>query len=392
MKIIKNIDFKCYEINIKYKEKLITIKAEPYRTIDYIIEKASNKILDLPNDVRYFSLGKDITQNGSEKIGNFFKNREKVTIKIISSSNPHQINNNSRNVINNKKYNSLKNIYKYKELNNEGIINKDNTIINKNKKEIKIIKLIGEYNKLNNTNEENNKDRLQKSFTKLPKLQKNSSNNKSNNKSNKFSNKDINIKGDFEWLCDCRKHNISDYCRSCKKFICIECRAEQKHKNHPTIHLNLYNIEDNIKAYGKLVQDDIQKKIELNRNIFTKNELLDDNNLMNRKQRILHKYEEVIKIYQRIMAGVNNKLKSEDNERTSLVINAYNDLSQKMNKQLYELLDKLNNNYIKCNKKIMFNDLRSFFDQINNKEATLSFLGKDIVKYHLKNEINTKLK
>ena len=40
----------------------------------------------------------------------------------------------------------------------------------------------------------------------------------------------------------------------------------------------------------------------------------------------------------------------------------------------------------------MFNDLRSFFDEINSKEETLTFLGKDIIKYHLKHEINTKLK
>ena len=40
----------------------------------------------------------------------------------------------------------------------------------------------------------------------------------------------------------------------------------------------------------------------------------------------------------------------------------------------------------------MFTDLRSYFDQINSKEETLSFLGKDIIKYLLKSEINTKLK
>ena len=324
MKIIKNIDFRCCEINFEYKDQLITIKVEPYKTIDYIIEKARNKIIDLPNDVRYFYLGKDITQNSSEKIGNFFKNREKVTIKIIPPSNLHQISNsnsNSPNVINNKKYNLFKNNYKYKEFNNEGIINKDNTTINKNKKEIKIIKLIGDSNKLNITNEENNKVKPQKSDTKLPKIQKMIVNNKGNNKNNKIENKDINIKEDFEWLCNCKKHNISDYCRSCKKFICIECRTEQKHKNHLTIHLNLHNIEDNIKTYGKLIQEDIQKKIELNRNIFTKNELLEDNSLINRKQRILKKYEEVIKIYQKTMSRVNNKLQSEDKEKTSLVIN-----------------------------------------------------------------------
>ena len=114
--------------------------------------------------------------------------------------------------------------------------------------------------------------------------------------------------------------------------------------------------------------------------------------LINRKERIINKYQEVINIYQKLMSSIDNKLKNEDKERTTLVINAYNDLSQKMNKQLLELLEKLNNNFIFEEKKILFNDLRSFFDEINSKEETLSFLGKDIIKYHLKNEINTKLK
>ena len=152
------------------------------------------------------------------------------------------------------------------------------------------------------------------------------------------------------------------------------------------------NIEKNVKLYGKLIQDDIQKKIEMNRSIFHKSDIPDDNILINKKERIIRKYKEVIKKYRRIMSGIDNKLELEDKDRTTLVINAYNELSQKMNKQLFELLDKLNNNYILKDKIVLFNDLRSFFDEINSKEETLSFLGKDIIKYHLKNEINTKLK
>lgn len=389
MKIIKKIDFKCFEINLEYKEQLITIKAEPYKTIEYIKEKSMNKFMDLPSDIRYYYLGKDITECGSEKIGDYFKNREKVTIKLIPSNNYHHHNNNSpssSNIINKK--NNYNNLLKYSSQKN---LHSESTI-NKNMKEIKIIKLIGEQNKQNN-NDEINKIKLHKSYTKLPRLQKVILNNnliKSKIMPNKTI-KDMNMK-DIEWLCNCGKHKISEYCRNCKKFICLECRSEQKHKNHLSIHLNLHNVEENVKNYGKLIQEDILNKIEMNRNIFSNNEILEDSILVNRKERILHKYGEVIKIYQKIMSGVNNKLKAEDKERTTLVINAYNDLSQKMNKQLFELLDKLNNNYIKCNRKIMFNDLRSFFDEINSKEETLSFLGKDIIKYHLKHEINTKLK
>lgn len=388
MKIIKKIDFKCFEINIEYKEQLITIKAEPYKTIEYIKEKSKNKFMDLPSDIRYYYLGKDITECGSEKIGDYFKNREKVTIKLIPSNNYHHNNNSpsSINIINKKNnYNNLLKYSSQKDLLSE-------STINKNMKEIKIIKLIGEQNKQNN-NDEINKNKLHKSYTKLPRLQKVILNN--NLIKNKIipnkTIKDMKIK-DIEWLCNCGKHNISQYCRNCKKFICLECRSEQKHKNHLTIRLNLHNVEENVKNYGKLIQDDILDKIEMNKNIFSNSDILEDNILINRKERIIHKYGEVIKIYQKIMSGINNKLKAEDKERSSLVINAYNDLSQRMNRQLLELLDKLNNNYIKCNRKIMFNDLRSFFDEINSKEETLTFLGKDIIKYHLKHEINTKLK
>ena len=230
-----------------------------------------------------------------------------------------------------------------------------------------------------------------RSESNLPILQSISLNSNSNKTINNKRIKNVNLK-DVELQCSCGKHNVSDYCRNCKKFICFECKTEQKHKNHLTIHLNMYNIEENVKNYGKLIQDDIQNKIEMNKNIFSKNEIIEDDILESRRKIIFEKYQEAIKTYQKIMSSVNTKLKKEDKERSSLVINAYNDLSQKMNKQLLELLDKLNKNYINCNRKIMFNDLRSFFDQINSKEETLSFLGKDIIKYHLKSLINTKLK
>ena len=409
MKIIKTIDFKCIEINLEYKEQIITIKFEPYRTVDYIKEKAKNKILDLPSDIHLYYLGKDLAEFGSEKIGNFFKNREKVTIKLKTPpQNPHHKNVNSKspkNIINNKTnkiYFPNNNFIKYKDIKNEEIKHKNLIIDKSSQKEEKILKLFGEriknikieeFNKYNNLNRN-------KSETKLPAIKNdilinniNIIKNKKLYSKNIKRNKNIDTK-EIELLCNCQRHNISVYCRNCKKFICVECKAEPKHKNHLILKLNMHNFEKNVKTYGRLIQEDIQKKIDMNRKAFGNNkEFFEQHNmLVKRKERILNKYQEVIKIYQRIMYNVDNKLKTEDKERATLVINAYNDLSQKMNKQLLELLDKLNNNYINCDKKIAFSDLRSFFDEINSKEETLSFLGKDIVKYHLKNEINTKLK
>jgi len=388
MKIIKKIDFKCIEINFEYENQVITIKEKPYKTLDYVEEKVINKIINLPQNIHFYYLGKDISEHGSEKIGDFFKHKEKVTIKMKPFENSLLLNS-PKNIIHN--FNQNINVINYKEPQIEGGRRQRSVGANKNTKEIKIVKLIGE-NKKKMKIDDFNKSLFsrKRSESNLPVLQSISLNNNSNNFNNKRI-KNVNLK-DVEMKCSCGKHNVSDYCRNCKKFICFECRTEQKHKNHLTIHLNMYNIEENVKNYGKLIQDDIQNKIEMNKNIFSKNEIIEDDILESRRKIIFEKYQEAIKTYQKIMSSVNTKLKTEDKERSSLVINAYNDLSQKMSKQLLDLLDKLNKNYINCNRKIMFNDLRSFFDQINSKEETLSFLGKDIIKYHLKSLINTKLK
>ena len=156
------------------------------------------------------------------------------------------------------------------------------------------------------------------------------------------------------------------------------------------MHLNILNLRDNIKNYGKILQDEIQKKIEVNRNIFSKSEIIDEITIINRKQKIHQKYLEAIQNYQNIISLINSKLESENQERASLVINSYNEYSRNIMKQLDNIEKKLEKNFISSNKKLTFNDLRSFFDEINSKEESLNFFAKDIIKYHLKGEINTK--
>lgn len=426
MKKIKNVDFKCFEINFEFKKCTMTIKVEPYRTLDYIKEKVFNKMLDLPSDVKFYYLGRDLAEYGSdEKIGNIFKNREKVTIKLKSPSKNYNSNNHinppsPKYLFNNKNHNHFdnnnifpkRNLFKFKDIQKE-MEYKNKGTLDKNLKEDKYfkermnnIKIKKEQFNRNNIFPKNKSESnifdsninfpQTKSETRLPLLKNNNLLSNISTKNKLFLKKNIKsekkVKEEIELVCNCGRHNISEYCRNCKKFICVECKTEQKHKNHLTINLNIHKIEDNIKNYGRLIQDDIQKKIETNGTIFIKNEVLDHNILMDRKEMVINKFKEVIKIYYKLMLNIENKLKNENKERTTLVINAYNDLSQKMNKQLLELLEKLNNNFILKERRILFNDLRSFFDEISSKEETLSFLGKDIIKYHLKNEINTKLK
>ena len=330
MKGIKNSNNDLIEIKFEYKNQIINIKAENFRTIDYILEKALfklNKFINVPKNIKFYFLGKELN-NKSEKIGNIFPHREKVTIKLKLPSNE----------------------------NNNNIINK---------------KIIPRKLFFHKAIEE----------IKLPLIPKNKSKEKLKEKMNEIENP-----------CLCGRQSISEYCRNCKKFICLKCKMELKHKNHLTLNLNMVNITENVKNYGKMVQDDIFKKIETNKTIFSKNEMLDETMIITRKQVIHQKYKDAIENYQNIINQINAKLTSENQEKTSLIINAYNEYSKNITKQLKDLEQKLNKNYINSNKKITFNDLRSFFDEINSKEESLNFFGKDVVKYQLKEEINTKMK
>ena len=113
--------------------------------------------------------------------------------------------------------------------------------------------------------------------------------------------------------------------------------------------------------------------------------------IMGRKQKILQKYKEAIQNYQNIIYQIKSKLDSEDQEKASLLINSYKEYSKNMMKQLNVLEQKLDKNFVNLDKKLSFNDLRSFLDEINSKEESLNFFEKDVIKYQLEREISTKM-
>ena len=348
---MKNKDYT--EIKFEYKNQSIVIKAEPFRTLDYICENAiikMNKIILIPNNIKFYYLGKELNLKNSDKIGNIFNHKEKVTIKLKNQSkNENELIIPKNNIINKKN-----NIY---------LFNSRKLIFPKISEEIKlplIKKISGNKEKDKDKEENSEKEKI-----------------KEENK--------------IENPCSCERLSISEYCRNCRKFICIKCKSEIKHKNHLTLNLNMINISENVKHYGKILQDDIQKKIDINRNIFTQNEVLDEAMIINRKQIIYQKYKIGVANYKNTLNKIIAKLSLENKEKTSIKINAYNDYSKNIIKQLKDIEKKLQKNYINENKKITFNDLRAFFDEINSKEESLNFFGKEVTKYQLKEEINTKM-
>ena len=410
MKSINLISIKNIQITFQYLSQFITINSELYKTLKQIKNRAINKMIGVPQQVYCCYLGVNLSKDENKKIGDIFNHKEKVLIKLkipsisnfnIITKNTHsryaydsnEIKNFNSNIDNNINTNT------FFSNNNTNLSNNINSLNGfspkfelmpikfKNKRKFKIIDKIPTVKKfLNILSTKNSKSQkeiifpnsnnLIKDSKGLPLLQK-SSDLSPNSKFKKF-----------EKLCGCKKYIISEYCRTCGKFICNECRISEKHKGHLNIHLDMFNLKKNILSYSNLLQNDIMVTLELNKNI-RYNSVDENTNYRTYKEEIDIKYERAIEKYFQVINMVNNYISKLDYERTKLQIDNYNKNSLKIQKEIDELMIKFRNNK---NKEINLNYLEYFFNEINSREEMLLFLQKDILKYHLSNEINVKMK
>ena len=386
MKTIKKIHFKTIEINFQYEDQYTTIKAEPFKFLGEIKEKAIKKMICVPNNVSCFFSNIDLSNEENKKVGDIFNHKEKVTLKLKQKDSFSNLTN-SISLNKNIHVKNLKNLINIQNNNN----NINNNNINNNLFFPKIKKI--DKNILKNNIFFPNSNTLR-----LPNTEKNRlSRNRSEGALGYLPivGSKTNLLGSTTSLCECKKYLISDYCRNCRKFICNDCKLNnEKHKKHLTIRLNLENLENNINLYGNLIQTDIKNLIELNKNVLkNKNEIIDINLLEKNKETMNTKYKEVIDNYTNIMKRIKKYLDKENEGKIKLLVSAYNSSSVKIHKEIYDLIENLKAKYNDKNQKeIKFNDLEYYLNEINNKERTLTFFKRDIIKYHLTNEINDKIK
>ena len=67
MKTIKKIHFKTIEINFQYEDQYTTIKAEPFKFLGEIKEKAIKKMICVPNNVSCFFSNIDLSNEENKK-------------------------------------------------------------------------------------------------------------------------------------------------------------------------------------------------------------------------------------------------------------------------------------------------------------------------------------
>lgn len=387
MKTIKKIHLKNIEINFQYENQLITLKVEPFKTLGEAKEKAIKKMICVPFNINCFYSNLDLSNDENKKIGDLFNHKEKVTIKLKQGNNsftsitqslnkdylPQNNYNNDVFSLHKKIQNyNHKNIYvpKIKSIDKTIFKSKNLFFKNSSSNSLRIPKT--DIRRLN-------RNRSDKEFGFLPVVASNSG-------------RKLNSNPNF---CQCGKYSISDYCRTCRKFICSECKLnDELHKNHLTIRLNLDNLENNINLYGNLIQTDIKNIIELNKNILQKKKEIIDINLLNKHKEDMNlKYKDVLLNYTNIMKRIKKYLDKENEGKIKLLVSAYNSSSVKIHKEIYDLIENLKMKYNdKSQKEIKFNELEYYLNEINKKESTLAFFKRDIIKYHLTNEINNKIK
>jgi hypothetical protein len=151
--------------------------------------------------------------------------------------------------------------------------------------------------------------------------------------------------------------------------------------------LNSDKYLEDIINYGNSIQNEIIETINIHKTLLEKMNILSYNSLSKEKEEFMDKYQQMIDKYIDISNKVENYLNNKENEEViKLKIESYNELLLKLNNEINHLM--ANAKF----KKINFKSLESIFNEINNKEELISFFNKEILKYHIINEINTKIK
>ena len=398
---MNNISNNSVIVNFDYKNKLVTIKTNPFKHLEEIKKIAIKKFNIMNNinlnyeDLNCYYLGRNLYDYENQKICELFSNREKISIKLMSPKKQLTIDTNNSSSKNNivsttpnsspSRRNYFSNFIKNTNVYSSGF----NSIgrIKKNKNSV-MYKIFTERLKIKNCL--------------FPKI-KNSRNNSSS--SNKVIHTEIednyfipskieknNNSSGIGIICGkCHENNISEYCRTCNEFICSECKDNNEHYNHLNIHLRGEDLQDNINLYGSLVQTDIEENIFNNNNLLNKEKIIsiiEQKNLIGKNEELIHKLENIIKIYQNILDILKNNYNKDFKNKMNGLIQNFMNGSSLINNEITNIMNNVNS---QNKKNFDFNELKSFFDRINNEEIKLYELNQNLIKYHLSTEINFKV-
>jgi len=210
---IKNYTSKKIKVSMEYLRKTNNYDFEPYRTIDYLIEKAKKLFFIVKEEVKIIHNNKDLTPFKEISISEYFKNKNKIHLKMIQISN-------------NKKENVDKNLIK-SNASNLDLINPENinSINNDISNEINL-------NTINNTNSEIKNIDISINNSKIENLTRKDYLNKVEDRNTERRLKSMKKKeNEFieksKFLCECKSNLVKTYFdREENTLICKNCRTD----------------------------------------------------------------------------------------------------------------------------------------------------------------------
>ena len=391
---LRETDFNLIKINLEYRNKIVIINAEPYKIFEEIKNKALDKFIDIfytiPNNLHFYYRGNDLINREQEKIGEIFNHKEQITILLRTP----------KLKINNKSNSDKGNL----SINDKYIINKNSISFDNNNFLMK------------QTNYTNKKEKIKKGYFNLKLNKLNSLNRyiipKSNsmtyisnlNSENKIPSRNSILKNNFSFklnlndlgnfaYCDKHRFKVSDYCRTCKKFICQECIINQLHKDHLTIGLNSQNLEESIKLYIMILKTNEKKNLKrLNESQNRKDDDLIDINILTEKEKdMMVKLDKIINKYHSIMNKIEKNIGNDKKKYRVMVINNFNDVAMRISMQISTILNQFETAMKKKYSNLTLEELKYYLDEIGKKEETLELIRERTIKYLLTFEINNKV-
>ena len=365
-KNILQLGLKKIRLNFEYNNQLVTLSAEPYKTIIQLKAKAMKMFFPCPKELKTYYLNRDISKHEYEKIGTFFLKKENIYLKLVEGPNSNQYIPGSSPLKEQKEFDGY-----------HDIPNIENNFSSK----------------------KNNKKDNSSYMT--PPIQKES---KPILKEDQLLNEKIQ---DSQLVCQlCKENKFTLFCRNCQMFLCGKCRNDQTHKNHLTINVNGKTLIESVKLYAMIIQTDIETSNtgEDEENVKEEdakednNEKEEDNTdtldseIQQRHDLILEKIQSLDGKYKRMMyvfkEAKNNKERKEEGEEEKEEKKEENSQNaKKINSDISKILKDMNYN----KENLDFDKMTNYFKQINAKEKEWEGLSKHITHQKLQNDLQEKI-
>ena len=191
----------------------------------------------------------------------------------------------------------------------------------------------------------------------------------------------------------CKFNYIENYCRTCKQFICNQCRLNNLHESHKSIQVNIDNLIDSVRLYAITLQSEILSNHKVARDYVTKYKDKKKGKKININERyniILDKYNKISDIFNQLINNIDINEKNV-NEDDTIILNDYINKTNGVNNEIEMLLNEIHEKYILQNKKMKKEELEKYFNELNDKENSLDIKSINILEYRVNAEINNKM-